>query len=555
MPMFYRDQLVQSYGTVLDSTYDCVDRIVLRAYFPLAQTPGGFRFWWRKLMDGDTHLDTTHLMRFAARFSRRIHAYCEKNGIPLLHCQSKERKYEIAADYLPTDSGFRGVFCVLVGRAPAPVFEVKEFDNGSIDIRRKRPYPYVNHYYIHIMDADWGHIVIRFCPHPPFNAKVILNGHEYIARQASKQNLSFIKEGNCFSNITNAADFSIIADTMIPIVRDEGRLVEVCERWLYSACLCFALNMDEQQKSDFRYSYSVYQAEYSRNLLFYRGKTMEAVFQSIIDRTRSALNVKTIKTIFGYKHRPFKKDKRRGKGPKIEVVVERPVYDLTIFKVHFGKLTVKIYSKGERVLRVEVIAHNTEDLRCGKQIEKFSEIIEALKQILERFTSVLNSVDVAFIDSGTLESWPAPSTLGATRISGVDVNKPRIRAVMEAVIALSINQRGFSASQLAEKVREILKLSEEEYSPRQAAYDLKKLRGKQLVERIENSRRYQPTQQGLKAMNAFLVLREKVLLPLLAGTEKLNINPNPKNMHEIDTHYKNIQHEMKQILNILNFAA
>jgi len=522
--MFYCDPLVQSCEPVIESTYDCVDRIVLRAYFPLAQTPGGFRFWWRKLMDGDTDLDTTHLMRFAGRFSRRIHAYCEENNIPLLHCPSKDRKHEIAADYLPTDPAFQGVFCVLVGRAPAPVFEVKEFDNGSIDIRRKQPYPYVNHYYIHIMDADWGHIVIRFCPHPPFNAKVILNGHEYVARQASKEKLRFMKEGNCFTHIPNAAGFSVIADTM-SAKGAEGRLVEVCERWLYSACLCFALNIEEQQKSDFRYSYSVYQAEYSRNLLFSRGQTMEVVFQSIIDRTRSPLNVKTIKTIFGYKHRPYKKDKRRGKGPKIEVVVERPVYDLTVFKIHFGKLTVKIYSKGERVLRVEAIAHNTEDLRCGKQIEKFSEIVEALKQTLQRFTSVLNSIDAAFIDSGTLESWPTPSTVGATRIGGLDVNKVRIRAVMEAVIALSLIPRGFSASQLAEKVRDILGLSEEEYSPRQAAYDLKKLRGKQLVERIENSRRYQPTQQGLKAMNAFLVLREKVLLPLLAGTEKLDFNP------------------------------
>ena len=33
------------------------------------------------------------------------------------------------------------------------------------------------------------------------------------------------------------------------------------------------------------------------------------------------------------------------------------MYDLTIFKLHCGKLTLKIYTKGERVLRVEAIAH------------------------------------------------------------------------------------------------------------------------------------------------------------------------------------------------------
>ena len=160
-----------------------------------------------------------------------------------------------------------------------------------------------------------------------------------------------------------------IADTM----RDAsavGRLVKLCDRWIYSACLCFALDSKEQTQSGFRYCYSVYQTEYSRNLLFTRRRTMDQILQSVIDRTRAPLAIKTIKTIFGYKHRPFKR-RHTGAQPQLEVVVERPVYDLTIFKVHFGKLTVKIYSKGERVLRVEAVAHNTIDLHCGRGINKF----------------------------------------------------------------------------------------------------------------------------------------------------------------------------------------
>jgi len=35
--------------------------------------------------------------------------------------------------------------------------------------------------------------------------------------------------------------------------------------------------------------------------------------------------------------------------PNGKVAVERPTYDLTIFKLHCGKLTLKIYTKGERV--------------------------------------------------------------------------------------------------------------------------------------------------------------------------------------------------------------
>ena len=47
-----------------------------------------------------------------------------------------------------------------------------------------------------------------------------------------------------------------------------GRLGQVCDRWIYTACLCFALDIDEQHRSGFGYHYSIYQVEYSRNLLF-----------------------------------------------------------------------------------------------------------------------------------------------------------------------------------------------------------------------------------------------------------------------------------------------
>ena len=64
------------------------------------------------------------------------------------------------------------------------------------------------------------------------------------------------------------------------------------------------MDTDEQQRTGFRYQYSAYQIEYSRNLLFEVGYQMEQVFQALIDRSRAPLNVETIKTIVGYKRRP-----------------------------------------------------------------------------------------------------------------------------------------------------------------------------------------------------------------------------------------------------------
>ena len=46
---------------------------------------------------------------------------------------------------------------------------------------------------------------------------------------------------------------------------------------------------------------SANQIEYSRNVIFDVGGDMEQVFQALIDRSRAPLDLKTIKTILGYK--------------------------------------------------------------------------------------------------------------------------------------------------------------------------------------------------------------------------------------------------------------
>jgi len=45
------DGLSTLYRDLLGGSYDCVDRIVLNAYFRMGHDPGGFRVWWRARPD------------------------------------------------------------------------------------------------------------------------------------------------------------------------------------------------------------------------------------------------------------------------------------------------------------------------------------------------------------------------------------------------------------------------------------------------------------------------------------------------------------------------
>ena len=544
------DRLSALYQDLLDGTYDCVDRIVLNAYFRPGHSGGGFRVWWQRLTGSEATLDNAHLMRMAGRFSRRVRASAKAHGIPVIDCSVGDRKHDLAEQHLATTRVTKGVFLILVGRAQAPVWDV----SGKHHLERKRPMPYVNHYSFHILDPEWGHLTIKISGHPPFPAQVILNGHEWVAAHARQAGIHFIKEGNCFTHISDAAGLARIADTLSDD-RTIGRLREVCERWIYSACLCFALDRGEQQRSGFRYQYSNYQLEYSRNLVFTIGGRMDQVFQALIDRTRGRMDLRTVKTILGYRRRPRYRPRRGKKPPTWEVTVERPVYDLTIFKLHAGRLTLKIYTKGERVLRIEAMAHNTQALGARRALTEFPRIVSELTAVLERFLEALSCIDQCFIGGEMLDTLPLPSQVGGTTVSGIDLNKPRMRWVAEAVLALATSPRGFTASDVTRQVQRLGGSAASTYTPRRAAYDLKKLRGKQLVQRIDGTRRYAALPPGLKTLATVTVLRTHVLKPLLAATADTAAARGAHNPTTLDRHYDALRTGMLGIFHQLGIAA
>ena len=547
------DEFTDYHEELLDGVYDCVDRIVVNAYFRFAQSAGGFRSWWRTLMGSDETLDRAHMERMAGRFKRRLQAYATKNKIPFLYCEAGERKHETAEPYVPKDPAFKGVFLVLVGRAPAPVWEVQRNTKNQItNLYRKKKWPYVNHYHIHLMDPEWGHVTIRICGYPPFGAQVIANGHEWVERQARKRSLPVHKEGNCFTGGTDFQALNQIAKTL-RAAHAVGRLTKVCDRWLYSACLCFALDSEEQKRSRFQYLYSFYQLEYSRNLLFKRGTTLDEVYQKLLDRTRRALDVKTLKTIFGRKYRPHHQ-KKRGSSFRLEIGIERPAYNLTVFKLHFGKLTLKIYDKGDRVLRIEIVAHNVKDLRSGVLLEKWPRLLKTMEQYLNNFLNIVQAADVSFLDEGTFDTLAAPTQRGSQRRAGVDFNKVRVRRVAAAVVALAPKPDGFTVSGLAQKVSAIAGPELEAYNSRRAAYDLAKIRGKGLVERIGKSRRYRITSDGVGKLLAYTILRDQVIKPLMAGVIRRGGRP-PKTVHPLDQHYQNLREELFRTFETLGLAV
>ena len=154
------------------------------------------------------------------------------------------------------------------------------------------------------------------------------------------------------------------------------------------------------------------------------------------------------------------------------------------------------------MLRFEAVVHNTRALRCGRVLDNFPTIIARLAAMVDRFCTTLDCVDHTFIGDDLLDRLPTPAQIGATRVGGVDLNKPRIRAALSAVLALSPASDGFTVAELTAKVHTMT--GHTGYTIRQAAYDLRKLRGKDLIAKPGRTRRYHLEPQNAGTIAALL---------------------------------------------------
>ena len=215
-------------------------------------------------------------------------------------------------------------------------------------------------------------------------------------------------------------------------------------------------------------------------------------------------------------------------------------------------MTLKGYTKGEHVLRFEAVVHNTKELGCSRAIDKFPTIVAKLAGMVHRFCTRLDCLDVAFVPDGTLDQLPLPSQIGATKVGGVDLNKPRVRTALHAVLALSAAPGGFTVADLAAKVN--INTGNGAYTTRQAAYDLRKLRGKDLVHKPGRTRRYHVPASSARTIAALLCLRDQVIAPILAGIHSPRQGRKPGHWTAVDRDYETLRIGMQTLFNHLGIA-
>ena len=171
---------------------ESLDRVYLNVYQPQLQTPRAV-FQFLRERYGQGAVSSHQMKEITERFLKGIDRYAQDYQVPIISFERRQRKEDLAAEYLAQFSGTEGVLFIGKAQEKARTFRTEGRRNG-----RGETYPWivestamVNQYYFYALDADFGPFFLKYSSYFPYGAKLCFNGHEYLKRQLTKEEIGY----------------------------------------------------------------------------------------------------------------------------------------------------------------------------------------------------------------------------------------------------------------------------------------------------------------------------------------------------------------------------
>ena len=337
---------------------ESIDRMYLNVYVPPLQRELGVVSFLR-YHRGHTFASSVLLDPITKAFVRAIEAFVADQGVPLVSFERGQRKDDVMAEHLARFTAAEGV--VFVGRAQekTPVFRTEKRRHPTTG----QAYPWivrstamVNHFYFYCVDRDFGPFFLKFCTYFPYNAKLCLNGHEYVKRQLAQRGIPY-----------TALDNGVLT------CRDPRRLQQLCDglsteaieallrKWLRRLPHPFTVR---DQRAGYRYHLSILQAEFSLTQVLDRPVTGRIFFEEVIRENLDLGRPDQVQLIFD-RH----VTKRTPGRFRTRVITEGVTPSL---HVDYKSTRIKQYHKEGRALRTETTISNARDFEIGKRLSNLS---------------------------------------------------------------------------------------------------------------------------------------------------------------------------------------
>jgi len=487
----------------LTLVYSCFDRILLNIIQqPLQQPARIVRFF--AAARPDLPLSRNYFRQLSADYHRWVRAFAQERAIPVVEPPKGVRREDwVEPFYHQAQAQRHGIAVILKSQENAQVAVCHPTSGAPhLEVCPRR----VWQYYFYLQDADFGRLFLRVCPYFPFNCRMCLNGHEWLACQLRAAGIACRQEDNAFLDCADPARLQALADAFGP-----QHLQACARRWL--ALVVPFFQEEGHQPPGPGYALFVSQAEYCTNLVFHRRASLDRLMERLLDANRSLGRPDQLATIFGRRL-----TQRAAEGVKTRI----SDYHLgnPCLRSQYRGSALKEYVRSYRLLRGEASTNYTPGLGVRKAVAHLPELRAVLHGSVDRYLEAQQDILETYVDRGQLRQLrTATVSPSGRRTPGIKLDDFRLLALMQALTCFAyLNGLGtFRTADLLPRVGEALGPEGPAYTLPRLRYDLGKLRGKGLVCKVAGTQGYRLSPEGYRVSVLFLKLFHKVYAPLTAA--------------------------------------
>ena len=481
--------------------YSCFDRILLNGVIQVLQNPACVVGFLKEKRQA-ARVTPDFFRAISTDYHHFVQAFAEQRHVEIVQPPKGVRREEWVEPFYQRLQGQSDIAVILKSREVARVAVSFPRQGDHVELLNR----FVQQYYFYLQDRDFGRMFVRVCPYFPFSARVCLNGHEWLACRLRAEGIAFQQCANAFRTCADPPRLQELADQF-----SAAHLEACAHRWLAQLVPFFTDR--ERRRQGVGYRLFVSQVEYCTNLIFERRAALDRLHDRLLDLNRSIGHPDKIATIFGRRI-----TKHTDAGLKTQILD----HDLgqPVIRSEYKSSSIKQYARDDLVLRTETTSYHTPDLGVNKGVEHLRELRETMAAANDRYLDVQQDVLETFVDRGQLERLRQPTVSpSGRRTPGLKLDDPRLLAVLQALtcFALLAGRGRFRTPDLHATSAEALGKSTETYTLGQLRYDLAKLRGKGLVERVAGTQSYRLPTQGYRIAVLYLKLFHRIYAPLTAG--------------------------------------
>ena len=451
----------------------CLDRIYLNGYVPKLQVGGQVVAFLASR--GFPIPSPVVVGRIGDQFRRSVRSFADVNQIPMIKFGKGVRKIERMKPFLDRQAktGRSGVAAIGWAQefqrvATCTITEARH--GGAPHFGWDRAERRVTCYYFYLWDEDFGPAFVKIGSYFPYPIKVWLNGHEWAKRQATRAGISWTALANGFQACQDPARLQQICDRLGPV-----EIQAFFDRWMSRLPVPLS---PADRAGGYWWELSMRQIEVSR----------------------------TIELIFGRKILPSTP------GVFATRVVTRGV-DVTV-NVGYKHSRTKEYFKEGRALRIETVVNDPTDLGVLRRLVHLPELQCKARDVNRRLLDHEQVGQGCVLASPAFERIAQPSLVDGRRAPALRFGDPRGQALAGALAITAHLIGGITNRSLRPLVAQLLG---QPYSQARCCYDLRRLRLKGLIVRLEHSNTYVLTDDGQRFAIFYTKVHNRLLRPLLAA--------------------------------------